>query len=387
MFMNKAKQGGGNFSSFSKGDFYFAWLEDSPEYVLDNIMTTGSVFSPLPTAGAVGVLHTVTVDSSVGFKIGDTLISYDPNTTTKIAYFRVSEVVSPTSVKIDLLNTTPGFNPASGSVLTGIGSAYSETADTPESMYSSPSKRYGSCQIQRDTFKMSRRKEQSREQYGEEFYYQIMKLAERHKAKIEYTLLWGYRPEGYDKPFEVADAITDAAGDPITMSMGLEQAIGFAYQSPDGTSQSRKIVWTRGNTLRSDLQVSMDRLFEYKSGQGSNKFMFGGIQLLTFFRALQEQNIVEVRTAQETSLGIMVTEIATDSGVLKFIEHPLMKGTNANKFFIIDDSCVEVNSLMAPVLKQQQKGFNTEILVYEYQSDCGLAVKLPNCHAAGIILD
>jgi hypothetical protein len=389
LFMEKAKQGGNKFARMGGKSWWYEWGEDAtPSTILDRnvVVHTASI-----DAAAANTNATETVVSTAGVKEGDMLIAFGEETTGGTRgtnyYFIVTKINSATSLDIKTVNVL-GFDIVVTQKLYVIGSAYAEMAGVTDPMYTNPVTKYGEAQIFKNSFRMSRRQKSFTTAYGDDYYYQMIKTARDHKYQIELALLMGYRPAGFDIPVAVGSALEDASGRPVTLTMGLEQAIGFGNDTWNASSGngSRKIAWTRGNGTIEDFEASMDALFEYKSGGSGTKYMFGGLGVKSYLRSLARDSKIQVMSSQKTPLGITVNKIETDAGALTFIEHPMMKGVMKDSFYIIDPSCVETHIVAPTAMHEQGKGTNSEISHFEFITDLGLAVKNVNLHASGVIL-
>lgn len=392
LFMSKAKGGGNSFTGKGDRNWWFEWGEDStPSTPLDRNVVTGAT---LASGNVNSTTGNITVVSSEGLKEGDVLVGFGEDSATgttdreKRAYILITEVTSATVIVGKRLNVS-GFIIKSGQKLYVIGSAYAELAEVSDPMYTIPTTKYGSCQIFKNSFKMSRRQKDFDTRYGNDYYHQMMKTAEDHKFQIEMALLQGYRPEGFGLPSVVGSTMTDGSSRPVTFTMGLEQAIGLGtdkFIDSGGTANARKIVWTKGNTTIEDFELAMDRIFEYQSGSSNTRYMWGGLEILSFMRGLARDNKIQIMPSKTTDLGIIVNKIETSAGILTFVQHPLMKGAFKNKFFIIDPSLVETYVAKPTSMHEQGKGVNSEVYHAEYITDLGMGVKNLPTHASGMIL-
>lgn len=392
LFMSKAKAGGNSFTGKGDRNWWFEWGEDStPSTPLDRNVVTAEAIS---SSTAFSTTSAVDVVSSAGLKEGDVLVGFGSDSATpstdreKRAYILVTAINSATEIVGKRLNVA-NFSIKSGQKLYIIGSAYAELAEVSDPMYTAPVTKYGSCQIFKNSFKMSRRQKDFDTRYGNDYYHQMMKAAEDHKFQIEMALLQGYRPEGFGLPNVVASAATDGSGRPVTFTMGLDQAIGLGtdkFTESGGTANARRIIWTKGNTTIEDFELAMDRIFEYQSGSSNSRYMFGGLEILSFMRGLARDNKIQIMPSKTTSLGIIVNKIETSAGILTFVQHPLMKGAFKNKFFIIDPSLVETYVAKPTGMHEQGKYVNSEIYHAEYITDLGMGVKNLPVHASGMIL-
>lgn len=278
---------------------------------------------------------------------------------------RVVSVDSGTNITVvrEVGNTADTYALTSGVVLTIIGSAYPEGADTPEAITSDATTVTNYTQIFRTSMKLTGTFAETYLRTGAIDVELKREIAERHAVEMEYAFLFGNKSE--------------VAGTGIGASQAL-RTTGGLLQFID-----TNVYNAAGTVSISDWEDFLEDVFLVPASK-NEKIMLCGNKCLTALNAMARSygQIDLVPTSE--AFGMKLSRWETPYGTLYLKGHPLLsQNSQFNDWgFIVDLSNIKYRFMKnrdTKFLKDRQAP-GIDGVTHEYLTECGLEIRHEQTH-------
>ena len=302
----------------------FSWWNESNALVhlqvngaLGASDTTVVVDSTDPTAST----QTLNYGTAKHLKEGDLLMVKPASDAASFTpeILRVRSVASDTTFTVErgAGGTTPA-SIANDLYLLLIGSAHAEGTGVPEAITRNPLKSYNYTQIFKDSYELTGTADKTASRTGSPWSNDKKRKMFDHSRAIELAFLFGQRSE-----------TTGNNGKPLRTTGGFRNLIPSANQ----------YVYS-GSTTLVDLMDRISPVFDWDTGAGDSRIVFGGNSALTRLgKILMATSNIQINyTGTVKSYGMDFTEMVMPRGRLFFKSHPLMSRDPmyTNSLFVLD---------------------------------------------------
>lgn len=199
-----------------------------------------------------------------------------------------------------------------------IGSAHAEGTGVPEAISRNPIKSYNYTQIFKDSYELTGTANETAARTGSPWSNDKKRKMFDHSRAIELAMLFGRRSES-----------TGNNGKPLRTMGGFRALIPSANQ----------YVYS-GTTTLIDLMDRIGPVFDWDTGAGDSRIVFGGNSALTrLAKILSVTTNIQINyTGTMKSYGLDFTEMVMPRGKLYFKSHPLMSRDPmyTNSLFVLD---------------------------------------------------
>lgn len=309
---------------------------DDPEF---SWWAEGNVLIRLHVNGALGSTDTlVTVDSAdptsttlganlgtaTNLKPGDLLL-VEPATdsaTFNHELLEVDDVVSDTQFSVRRgAGGTSAASIANGLFLTVIGSAYAEGSGVPRAVSRNPIKFTNKVQIFKDTYELTGTADVTKTRTNNNYSEDKKRKMFKQSSDIEWSMLFGRQAE-----------VTGDNGKPKRFMDGIRAIIPTA----NTTIFSQPVTPT-------SLLDSVGMLFDFDTGAGDTRMLFGGNQaLIELSKVFANEVEFEVRDTVKV-YGLDFQELSIPMGRILMRSHPLLSrhGLYKKSAFILDFDAIK----------------------------------------------